>query len=48
MNKDKIRSLPVIGVTILLSPRMTDRILDSGCVGNRVVWGMGAPGRVGV
>lgn len=29
---------PAAGVTILLSPRMTDRILDSGCVGSRIVW----------
>ena len=29
---------PAAGVAILLSSKMADRILDSGCVGNRVVW----------
>ena len=29
---------PAAGVAILLSPRMADRILDSGCEGARIVW----------
>ena len=31
---------PAAGVAILLSPRMADRLLDSGCVGTRVVYGL--------
>ena len=29
---------PAAGVVILLSPRMTDRILESGCVGARIAY----------
>ena len=29
---------PAAGVAIMLSPRMADRILDSGCVGSRIAW----------
>ena len=29
---------PAAGVAMLLSPRMADRILDSGCVGSRIVY----------
>ena len=38
LNDDGIDPDPAAGVAILLSPRMANRILSSGCVGARIVW----------
>ena len=38
LNKDGTDPDPAAGVVILLSPRMTDRLLSWGCVGSRIVW----------
>ena len=38
VDKQGVDPDPAAGVAILLSSKMVGRILDSGCVGNRVVW----------
>ena len=38
LDDDGVDPDPVTVVTTLLSPRMTDRILGSGCVGARIAW----------
>ena len=38
LNADGTDPDPAAGVTILLSPKMADRILSQGCIGARIVW----------
>ena len=38
LDEDDMDPDPAVGVTIMLSSRMADRILDQGCVGARITW----------